>query len=63
MDQPHALAVVVIETPRVSLYVLLRSAILVGLGEFPFRWIVDVDVVVRFVVVEDLLLNTTCNGT
>ena len=46
----------------VSLYVLLRSAILVGLGKFPFRWRVDVDVVVRFVVVGDLLLNTTCNG-
>ena len=55
MDHPHALAVVVIATPIVSIPVSLISSVLISLDIFPFRWIVDVVVVVVVRVVHDFL--------
>ena len=50
MDQPHALAIVMIATPMEIIPIELLGAIRISLKIFKFRWIVDVVVVVVVVV-------------
>ena len=49
MCHPHALSVVVIVTPMVSLPVSFLADVLTDLGVFTFQWIVDVVLVVGVV--------------
>ena len=47
VDHTHALSVVGIMTPVVSIPVLLHRAVLIALDAFSLRWVVDVLIVVR----------------
>ena len=58
MNRPHALSVVVIESPMVNLPVLMHRAVLIALEIFLFRWIVYLVNVFQVVAMRDLFLDT-----
>ena len=47
VDHTHALSVVLVATPMVSIPVLVHRAVLIALDAFPLRWVVDVVIVVQ----------------